>query len=241
MATSLAWATTSDLYAQSGRSAASAPRSGGAYGQSYSGGSQNRLPFSSSAGQRGSQSGRGRGGFGQGAGLAAGPMGSQLDGGQGPLNANLAQTGAERFQQDGFVGRDAQDVREGFQNAGRRGTGQTFDQMVENLNDMRDARRRWRAQNVPPPPVRVQLRPAFDVPPPLAQRAAANARTRLADIMQTAGVVSPQALVDGRTVILRGAVATEHDRALIGQLVALEPGVSRVENLLTIQTPPGPP
>ena len=36
------------------------------------------------------------------------------------------------------------------------------------------------------------------------------------------------------TAILRGVVATEHDRGLAERMTKLEPGVRRVENLLTL-------
>jgi len=40
--------------------------------------------------------------------------------------------------------------------------------------------------------------------------------------------------VANRTAILRGKVATEHDRALAAQILMLEPGVSHVQNELTL-------
>ncbi|MCC6493010.1 MAG: BON domain-containing protein [Pirellulales bacterium] len=168
-------------------------------------------------------------------------MSSQSGAAAGPLNSNLAQSGRERFQQSGFVGRDAQDVRQGFQNMGRQSRSQTLSQIIENLNQMRESRRRWRDQNSVPPVVRVQLRPAFDMPAPLLAQAADARTARLAAIMHSSGVVSPQAVVTGRNVVLRGTVATEHERALVEQLVGLEPGVSQVENLLTVQAPPAAP
>jgi len=51
--------------------------------------------------------------------------------------------------------------------------------------------------------------------------------------------------VRGDTLVLRGAVATQHDRDLAEQLMRLEPGVARVENELTVgqraDTPALPP
>ena len=46
--------------------------------------------------------------------------------------------------------------------------------------------------------------------------------------------------VDGRTAILRGAVATERDRELAVALVQFEPGISEVQNELQIHSPSPP-
>jgi hypothetical protein len=158
---------------------------------------------------------------------------------QGPMSAGLAQTANERFQDGGFVGRDASDVRASFDSqSGRRGTSGMLDSMIENLNEMRDSRRRWRERNSAPPPVRVRLQPAFELPPVPPVRTAVGVQARLARVMQSRGVTSPDVEVAGRTVFLRGVAASEHDRALVAQLASLEPGVSQVENLVTIQAPP---
>lgn len=44
--------------------------------------------------------------------------------------------------------------------------------------------------------------------------------------------------VEGTTATLRGAVASERDRALVEQMVLFEPGISSVRNLLTLSAPP---
>jgi len=44
----------------------------------------------------------------------------------------------------------------------------------------------------------------------------------------------------GRTAILEGVVATDHDRVLAEQLALLEPGIDRVENRLNVETLPAP-
>ena len=56
-------------------------------------------------------------------------------------------------------------------------------------------------------------------------------------------VVSPVAVsIRGRdTAVLRGAVATQHDRDLAEQLVRLEPGVAQVDNMLTVGQPAASP
>jgi hypothetical protein len=237
----------SDANAQAGRGMAQTGNSG-TMRQGYQGGAAGqRLPFSTGAGRGGQQ-----GGFGSrnarmagGAGMDAGVGGGAV--GDGPMSSGLAQGASGMFQEGGFVGRDAEDVRTGFQSqfAGR-GSGGMLDSMIENLNEMRDSRRRWREQNSAPPPIRVRLQPAFDLPVLPAGQANLEIQSRLTDVMELRGVASPQVEIAGRTATLRGAVATERDRALLERLASLEPGVSEVKNLVTIQPqlvlpPPLPP
>jgi hypothetical protein len=112
-----------------------------------------------------------------------------------------------------------------------------LDQMVENLNEMRDSRRRWREQNSQPPAIRVRLQPAFDLPVLPAGQANLDIQARMTRVMEIRGIASPQVEVVNRTAVLRGVAATERDRALLERIASLEPGVSRVENLVTIQAP----
>lgn len=208
--------------------------------QSYQAGGSTRnqqLPTASGGGMRGQQ-----GGIGQGAGTGpTGGMAGQGGTGTGPMATGLAQGAADRFQEGGFVGRDANDVRAGFEStSGGRGPGGMMDAMIENLNEMRDARRRWREQNAAPSPIRVRLVPAFDVPIASAATAAANpeVQVRLTRIMQTRGVGSPQVELASGVAVIRGVVATDRDRALLARIASLEPGVTRVENLVTVEALP---
>lgn len=213
--------------------------------QSNGGGSQ-RLPFSA-AGRGGQTAGFGNRGMGSGAGMGAG-LGAQGGAlgqggvGEGPLSAGLTQTAGERFQEEGFVGRDAEDVRNSFDSlSGGRGPGGMMDMMIENLNEMRESRRRTREQNAAPPPVRVRLEPAFDVPTVPAVHDKFNVETRLGRAISRAGIGSVRVQLNGRTAVISGVATSVHDRALAAQLAALEPGVSQVENRVTILAPPAAP
>lgn len=78
----------------------------------------------------------------------------------------------------------------------------------------------------------------FDYTPAPQQAVAAQLTTRL---QQSAGIqrLGPiEVSVEGRTAILRGEVASAHDRSLAAELVRLEPGVSRVENHLSVAAEP---
>ena len=140
---------------------------------------------------------------------------------------------SRQLQEQGFVGRSAEDVRETFRNLnGRQRRRATFDMLIENLNEMRQSRKR--EQKNPAPPVHVNLRPTFDFPRRSTVEIATGMQVRLDKVMIERGVAGPQVALDGRTATLRGTVRTAHDRALVEKLVAIEPGVSQVENQLVI-------
>ena len=146
-----------------------------------------------------------------------------------------AQPQGREFQERAFVGRDAEDVRNTFRNLSRGQRRRTMMEMaVENLNEMRESRKRWQDQQRQPPSVRVQLRPAFDYPAVAADRVVVGMQSRLASVMGRTGDAAPSVELKGRTVTLRGSVRSEHEKALAGQLVAIEPGVSQVNNLLIV-------
>ena len=95
----------------------------------------------------------------------------------GPSGEGIEARGS--FDEEGFVGRDAEDVRETFDRLSpRERRGAMFDMMLENLNEMRRAQERWQEQRRQPPPVRIRLQPAFRSPPRLPEVVAANVETR---------------------------------------------------------------
>ena len=238
-----AMATTGDFAAAQGARGSLGRSQSGSLRSNYAGGiSSGRATGASGARGGAFGGGQARGGLGVNGAADANGASGQGGVGQGPMAAGLAQSAGERFQAGGFVGRDADDVRNSFQSQNaRRGTGGMLDSMIENLNEMRDSRRRWREQNAAPPAIRVQLRPDFDVPPVMAAQADARVQARMTKQMVMVGVGSPQIEMVGRTAVIRGVVANERDRELIARMASLEPGVSAVENLVTIQPPPAPP
>lgn len=66
-------------------------------------------------------------------------------------------------------------------------------------------------------------------------RNVADAMVRVPGIREGASIAMR---VEGGVVVLEGTVSDPHHRALAAQLVALEPGVSKVDNRLTV-SPPG--
>ena len=232
----LAWA--GEAGAQSQRASTSNYRSGGM--------TNNRSSLSNRGGGApgggfGQQSAFGQqGGFGQGM-QRGGNQGanSAAPGGMvGPTSTGLSEASTDQFQEGGFIGRDAADVEAGFDSTGRERRASMFDTMVENLNELRDSRRRGRDRQNAPPPVRVQLRPAFVVPAPRIAAAAEQADLALLKTLQSRGVVMARVDRSARTLTLRGVAPTAHDRLLAEQMAMLEPGVTQVENLITIAAAP---
>lgn len=206
---------------------------GGAVGM----GQQGQSGFGS-GGQAGRGQSRGGGaGYGQNAfGGAAGgnAFGGAGFGGTGPQATGNNQAGVG--PQGGFLGGDAAQTQNFFRNlnGGQRRTA-VFDYMIENLNDMRESRGRDGRDSAPP--VRVKLRPAFDTPLGTMQQVSVDLQSRLASSVDSLGVTDPRITMDGRTLTLQGKVATEHQRALVEKMVSLEPGVTTIDNQLTVETP----
>lgn len=182
----------------------------GRQGRSAFGGSQQGGAFG--GGQQGLQGGSQ---FGQG----------QQQGLQG-ANAN----------QGGFVGGDAQDMRSAFENMrGRERRQVMFDMMVENLNEMRDRRSERDARRRQPDLVRVQIRAPSNLPLLDSQQVAVTLQANLIRSLELQGLAAPRVELEGRTATLSGPVASDHERTVIEKMIALQPGVSQVENLLTVE------
>jgi hypothetical protein len=230
-------------------SEASAQRGGGYSPSSVnatSGGmsSSSRLPFSGS--NRGGSGGYGAllgtspsggqvSGMGSLSGLTGGGFGQQVIGGPANAGGLMGNGAGQLFQQGGFVGRDAEDVRGSFERtSGRDRRSMMMDMMIENYNESRESRRRWRDQQNAVPPVRVRLQPAAELAAAAAvPRAMAPVQARLNQLLAARGI-GAEVEIAGGTAILRGAVATERDVLLAAQLAALEPGVSNVQSELTV-------
>ena len=195
----------------------------------------------------------GMGGYGQGGGYGASTMG----GGYGGQGGSLGQGGAfgggmggrggmggAYVQQRGgaqrnFVGRDGSEVQAGFQQQfGGQQPGQFFAGMIQNFNEMRDARRRWREQQNAPPPIQVQLRAGPELVAAVgASHAQGSVQTRLAEMLAVHALGTAEVTMTPEATVLTGVVASEHDRALIARLVSLEPGVGPIDNRLIVSAP----
>ncbi len=137
--------------------------------------------------------------------------------------------------QGGFVGSDAQDMRSSFENmTGSQRRSVMFDSVVENLNQMRQSNNQRDRRRQRPDPVRVQLRLSFDYPRLESRQVAVTLQSNLTRALDLQGLVAPRVELDGGTATVSGSVPNERERAVIERMLALQPGVSNVKNLLTI-------
>ena len=135
------------------------------------------------------------------------------------------------------VGRSAEDVRRSFRELLGNERSQSFDMSVENINERRNARRRQQRQRTPPPPVHVHLQPTFRFNLLASDAIAAATQTRISKFLAARDAGSVQVEVENRTARLSGTVRSEYERDLLEKLLAIEPGVSQVENLISVEAP----
>lgn len=115
--------------------------------------------------------------------------------------------------------------------AGRQRQGQ----QNNNMNDNQAGQGR-RARK----PVRTTRIVGFEYPLPAAPRMTQTLSTHLEKSLKVRLQPGVEVALEGRTATLRGVVATDHDRDVAEQLVLLEPGVSAVQNELTVTPTPEP-
>lgn len=168
------------------------------------------------------------GGFGSG-GFAGGGMGGQ----SGSYASQMGQFGNFGNNQS-FVGSSGDDVRQMFERMGA-----NSDQMVQQLeraNNRRERRDQNNARENQAPPVRVQLKVAFDHPTIATTTMPAVVTRRFTQIVSTTNkqLATPGIEVRDGVVTLTGIAASASDRLLIEKLVSLEPGVKRVQNQMTV-------
>jgi len=146
------------------------------------------------------------------------------------------------YESGGFVGAGVEDVRsamtatgaarEGSQTTGRGQTGFGASQLGRGGQSRRGGGAFGSRTSTPE--IRARLRTGFR----FARPAPAQRSSRLASRMEKSSWLqhrSPmEVTIEGGTAVLRGVVATEHDRVLAERVAKLEPGVRRVENLLTL-------
>jgi hypothetical protein len=246
----LLFATTMDALAQGfgnsggfGSSGFGASAFGSGFGSSGFGSSGFGSGFSSSSlgsagfgASRFGSSGFGAAGFG-GSGFGTSGFGNSMfgnsgfGGGYGNRGYGATNSGGQNF-----VGRDAGDMQQVFGQMGRAGT-QFFNQMNRNMRRENSRRQSNKTVQNPAQPVRVEVRTAFTVPRPSPTQLASTIRTRLDAILVAHKMSQPTLSMDGDTAVLGGVAASESERDVISQLVALEPGVRDVRNEMTVATP----
>jgi osmotically-inducible protein OsmY len=190
--------------------------------------------FSGSAGARTAAAGA-AGGLGA---LGMNGVGGSLAGATTRGDAAAGQvTGNERFlrnnrQAGQFVGSDSADTSNFFsQLSGLAATqGARGQNNQQNTNNVR----------LMPSKARVLVTPGFSVTMPSGDRVSTTLQQRL-EKSQRIGRLGPISVrLEGRTAVLSGSVATEHDRDLAAQVALLEAGVAAVRNELSVGPPPSP-
>ncbi|WP_143543945.1 BON domain-containing protein [Rhodopirellula sp. MGV] len=84
------------------------------------------------------------------------------------------------------------------------------------------------------PTIRVRLRSAVEVAPMSSDRVQAAATSVFNRVPVTSGVRNVNVTMDGRTAILTGTVGSEKDRRMSELLIRLEPGVSQIDNRVSV-------
>ncbi|MBX3414090.1 MAG: BON domain-containing protein [Pirellulales bacterium] len=163
----------------------------------------------------------------------------------GRVGASVGElTGMERFvrtnrTRNDFVGSDLAD-RVGFIGSIQGNTRGAIRSAITNLRPLVNEQ----INRIPPEPLTRQARPyapryqiGFDYPLPPSEEVEASLARQLLRVpgMERLGPV--EVSVVGQTAILRGAVASEHQRDVAEQLVLLEPGIREVQNELTVGPP----
>jgi hypothetical protein len=153
--------------------------------------------------------------------------------------------GNERFQrenraQQGFIGQNAESTQNFLStlNAAQaqQGRAQQMNRRqdqdaVQDPNDAAGGNSRNRVM------YRITRQAAFDYRRPAPTQVSNTLATRIGRLPQIRTLSNVQVELNDRTAILRGQVATAHDRVLAEKLALLEPGVSRVQNELTVGSP----
>jgi hypothetical protein len=84
------------------------------------------------------------------------------------------------------------------------------------------------------PSIRTNLSLGFEAPAPDPQKLSSSLGQRLASLPAVHWNTPGQVEVQGRTAILRGVVATQHDRDLAERVIRLEAGIEQVQNQLVV-------
>ena len=165
---------------------------------------------------------RGAGGFGTsslgGTGMGQNPLGNNQQGGQ------------------NFVGRDSADMTSVFNQLGRN-SNQFFQQLNRTMGRGNRNRQSSQGENAALA-VRVQLNVAFDRPQTQPAAVATAVRGRLERLLTRRNINAPEVEIVGDAVVLRGVAASESQRLVIEKLVSLEPGVTAVDNQMTVAEEP---
>jgi len=191
-------------------------------------------PFGGSGSPFGSSgSGFGGSGFGDAGGSG---FGSGQGGAGGLSSGQQFNFNTQNGDQNGFIGRDSQDIGAMFEALNQ--NGEEFLNRFERSMTARDRGRGTNQAVDSRPPIRVKLRLGFRKPSAPAMHLAAPTTGRLNTLLLNSGFTSATTRVENGVAILTGAVQSSGDSKMLARLARLEPGVSSVENRLTVSAEP---
>jgi hypothetical protein len=186
-------------------------------------------------------SGFGSGGFGGGTGGSGfgGGMGSSGFGGNSGFgNSGFGNSSGAGGGQN-FIGRDAADMQATFGQMGKAST-QFFNNMNRQMgrnNSNRKSTKQTAQQTGQA--MRVAVKVGFTPPRPSSSQMAGAIRTRLTKILAGSHMSPATVNMEGDTAVVSGVAASENERDVISQLLAIEPGIGNVRNEMTISGPAG--
>lgn len=181
----------------------------------------------------------GMGGMGGGMSQGMG-MGSGMGGGMGGMGS---QMGFGSTGNQGFIGRDAADVQAMFQ---AMGAGQGMGAQGANRGGNRGAQGNrggqgnrgqgnQGTQEQTRSPIRVRVQVAFDYPGPSEVGGPQGFSPTVYDrILEDRRVENFAIAREGTRIVLTGVAADASERLLMARLVSLEPGVSQIDNQMTL-------
>jgi len=184
-------------------------------------------------------SGFGNSGFGS-SGFGSSGFGNSGFGRSGSGNSGFGNSGFGGGQYGGgqnFVGRDATDMQATFGQASRAQT-QFFNNMNRQMSRSNRNRQPQKTHSNPSQPMRMEVKAAFAVAGPSNLVVAEQLRTRLTKIAALHHMAQPLLTMQGDTAVISGTANSDSERMVIGQLVAMEPGVADVQNLMTVAGEP---
>ena len=152
------------------------------------------------------------------------------------------------LESGGFVGAGVEDVRRAMEATGARRAGQPTDMGQSPFGagaggpqTRRSTGRGGFGSRGRTTEIRARLRIGFSMIRPAPAQLGSRLSGRLERSSWLQAQTPMEVTIEKGTAILRGTVATEHDRMLAGRIARLEPGVRQVENQLTVAESPASP
>ena len=172
-------------------------------------------------------------GFGNQAGNRGGGLGLGLQNNQGNQGGVMGLNNANQPRAG-----SAEAMAQSFENMGGRQQARAqanLDRFIENLNQMRDSQSQARGQRRSYAPVKVRIRPAFKVTPidPMVLETKLQARMDKS-LEVSKSTATMQVTLNNRVATISGTAPDEHERKVLAKILALQPGVSRVDNRLVV-------